>query len=109
VQFQVKEIVYSVFQWDDGQFHFEESSLPEKERITVDLDIMDLVLAGIRRIDANGRIQGRYPEGPAAGAHGTKPSPAPGVVRGPCAEAGGRGAQRARDLRARARSATTRR
>ena len=28
VQFQVKEIVYSVFQWDDGQFHFEESSLP---------------------------------------------------------------------------------
>jgi len=63
VQFQVKEIVYSVFQWDDGQFHFEESSLPEKERITVDLDIMDLVLAGIRRIDANGRIQGRYPEG----------------------------------------------
>jgi hypothetical protein len=63
VQFQVKEIVYSVFQWDDGQFHFEESSLPEKERITVDLDIMDLVLAGIRRIDANGRIQGRYPDG----------------------------------------------
>jgi len=63
VQFQVKEIVYSVFQWDDGQFHFEESTLPEKERITVDLDIMDLVLAGIRRIDANGRIQGRYPEG----------------------------------------------
>ena len=29
----------------------------------MDLDIMDLVLAGIRRIDANGRIQGRYPEG----------------------------------------------
>jgi len=37
VQFQVKEIVYTVFQWDEGQFHFEESSLPEKERITVDL------------------------------------------------------------------------
>jgi hypothetical protein len=42
VQFQVKEIVYTVFQWDEGQFHFEESSLPEKERITVDLDIQDL-------------------------------------------------------------------
>ena len=25
VQFQVQEIVYSIFQWDDGQFHFEES------------------------------------------------------------------------------------
>src|SRR6266705_2406027 len=63
VQFQVKEIVYSIFQWDEGQFHFEESSLPEKERITVDLDVRDLILAGLRRVDAGGRIQSRFPEG----------------------------------------------
>jgi Domain of unknown function (DUF4388) len=63
VQFQVKEIVYTVFQWDEGQFHFEESSLPEKERITVDLDIQDLILAGLRRVDAGGRVQVHYPEG----------------------------------------------
>jgi len=62
VQFQVKEIVYTIFQWDEGQFHFEESSLPEKERITVDLDIQDLILAGLRRVDAGGRIQSRFPE-----------------------------------------------
>jgi hypothetical protein len=62
VQFQVKEIVYSVFQWDEGQFHFEESTLPEKERITVELDMQDIILAGLRRVDANGRIQSRYPE-----------------------------------------------
>jgi hypothetical protein len=63
VQFQVKEIVYSIFQWEDGQFHFEESSLPEKERITVDLDIRELILVGIRRVDAAGAVQARYPEG----------------------------------------------
>jgi hypothetical protein len=63
VQFQVREIVYTVFQWDEGQFHFEESSLPEKERITVDLDIQDLILAGLRRVDAGGRVQVHYPEG----------------------------------------------
>jgi hypothetical protein len=62
VQAQVKEIVYSVFQWDDGQFHFEESALPEKERITVDLDSVDLILAGIRRVEAHGRLQNRYPD-----------------------------------------------
>src|SRR5262245_3700524 len=62
VQFQVREIVYSLFQWDDGQFHFEESSLPDKERITVDFDVRDLIPAGIRRIDANSSIQGRYAE-----------------------------------------------
>jgi hypothetical protein len=63
VQFQVKEIVYSIFNWDEGTFHFEESSLPEKERITVDLDISEMLLAGIRRVDAAGRLQSRYPEG----------------------------------------------
>ncbi len=63
VQFQVREIVYSVFQWEDGQFHFEESSLPEKERITLDLDVHELVRAGIRRVDAAGPIAARYPEG----------------------------------------------
>jgi hypothetical protein len=63
IQFQVKEIVYSIFNWDEGTFHFEESSLPEKERITVDLDIADMLLEGIRRVDAGGRLQARYPEG----------------------------------------------
>src|SRR5688572_7343698 len=63
VQFQVKEIVYSIFNWDEGTFHFEESSLPEKERITVDLDIGEMLLSGIRRVDAAGRLQARYPEG----------------------------------------------
>ena len=63
VQFQVKEIVYSIFNWDEGTFHFEESSLPEKERITVDLDIADMLLEGLRRVDAGGRLQARYPEG----------------------------------------------
>lgn len=77
VQFQVKEIVYTVFQWDEGQFHFEESSLPEKERITVDLDIQDLVLAGLRRVDAGGRLQSRYPETDAVLERATPEVPSP--------------------------------
>jgi len=62
VQDQVQEIVYSIFLWEEGQFHFEESLLPEKERITVDLDISELILHGLRRVDATGAIQARYPE-----------------------------------------------
>ena len=62
VQSQVREIVFSIFLWEEGQFHFEESSLPDKERITVDLDILILILEGVRRIDANGAVQTRYPE-----------------------------------------------
>lgn len=63
VQSQVREIVFSIFLWEEGQFHFEESSLPDKERITVDLDVLSLILEGVRRIDANGAVQARYPEG----------------------------------------------
>jgi hypothetical protein len=75
VQFQVKEIVYSIFQWDEGSFHFEESTLPEKERITVDLDVTELILVGIRRVDASGAIQGRYPEGALVLERGSDPPP----------------------------------
>jgi hypothetical protein len=63
VQLQVKEIVISIFPWEEGTFHFEESTLPEKERITVDLDIVDLILVGLRRVPSAGRIQSRYPDG----------------------------------------------
>jgi hypothetical protein len=59
VQTQVKEIVFSVFQWDEGQFHFEESVLPAREKITVDLDVAVLVLEGIRRMDPAGAVRGR--------------------------------------------------
>jgi hypothetical protein len=63
VQSQVREVVFSVFQWDEGQFHFEESVLPEKERITVDLDVTSLILEGVRRMDAGGALRARYPDG----------------------------------------------
>jgi hypothetical protein len=63
VQAQVREIVFSIFLWEEGQFHFEESSLPDNERITVDLDILSLILEGVRRIDANGAVQSRYAAG----------------------------------------------
>lgn len=62
VQFQVREIVNSLFPWDEGQFHFETSTLPEKERITVDLDVRDLVLSGVRGVDAGGALAQRFPE-----------------------------------------------
>jgi hypothetical protein len=63
VQEQVREIVFSVFQWSEGQFHFEDSVLPERERITVDLDVTALVLEGVRRLDAGGALRTRYPDG----------------------------------------------
>jgi hypothetical protein len=75
VQTQVREIVFSVFQWDEGQFHFEESVLPEKEKITVDLDVTALVLEGVRRMDAGGGIRARHPDGYLVVEKGAVPDP----------------------------------
>jgi hypothetical protein len=63
VQSQVREIVWSVFQWGEGQFHFEESVLPEKERITLDLDVTALLVEGLRRADAVAMARGRELDG----------------------------------------------
>jgi hypothetical protein len=62
VQMQVREIVFSVFQWDEGAFQFEESVLPERERITVDLDVRSLIIEGLRRVDPTAAIRARYPD-----------------------------------------------
>ena len=75
VQTQVREIVFSVFQWDGGQFHFEESVLPEKEKITVDLDVTSLVLEGVRRMDPGGALRNRLPDGYLVVERGETPAP----------------------------------
>ena len=75
VQNQVSEIVFSVFQWSEGQFHFEESVLPEKERITVDLDVTALVIEGVRRADALSTTRGRELDGYLVLERGNEPPP----------------------------------
>jgi hypothetical protein len=60
---RVREIVLGVFKWGEGQFHFEESALPEKERITVDLDVTALILEGLRRLEAGSWVRARHPDG----------------------------------------------
>lgn len=60
VQTQVREIVFSVIAWDEGSFHFEQSVLPERERITVDLDVTSLIVEGVRRLAPVGPIRSRY-------------------------------------------------
>jgi hypothetical protein len=65
VQFQIREIVHSLFEWEEGLFQFEISDLPERERITVDLDVGDLIVVGTRRMPAGGPIRNHFPAGQA--------------------------------------------
>lgn len=62
VETQCREIVFSLFEWSTGEFVFESTSLPQKEKVTVSFDPMLLVLEGLRRIDPEGALKGRYPD-----------------------------------------------
>jgi hypothetical protein len=47
---QIKEIIYSIFDWETGQFHFQPGPLPQKEVITLNLSTPNLILTGMQRI-----------------------------------------------------------
>ncbi|MEE9218492.1 MAG: DUF4388 domain-containing protein [Acidobacteriota bacterium] len=54
---QVKEIIYSLFQWTDGCYQYKMGELPTKEIITLQMSTRNLVLEGINRIQSWYRIQ----------------------------------------------------
>jgi hypothetical protein len=60
IEQQIKEIVWSIFNWEDGYFHFEEDDLPRREKITIELDVKKLVVEGIRRSDGGGAIRAHF-------------------------------------------------
>jgi len=65
---QMREILFSLFQWTRGSYRFESRSSPEMEElITLNLSTGDIILGGIRRIlswyrvrEAIGGLETRY-------------------------------------------------
>jgi len=55
-------IVYDLFTWSDGSFFFEQDALPAKDRITVPLNLDNVILEGSRRIQEAGRLQDELPD-----------------------------------------------
>jgi hypothetical protein len=51
-----QEIIYSAFQWTEGRFRLDEGVIPA-ESITLKLSTPDMILEGIRRIEAWSRIE----------------------------------------------------
>ncbi len=56
------QIVYDLFTWIDGTFHFEQDVLPTKDRITVPLNLDNVILEGSRRIQEADRLQDELPD-----------------------------------------------
>ena len=56
------EIVYDLFTWDDGSFIFEQNLLPSKDRITLPLNLDNVILEGARRLEQDKHLQDELPD-----------------------------------------------
>jgi hypothetical protein len=54
---QVQEIVYSLFEWEEGTYEFVEGELPSREVILLRMSTEDILMEGIRRVRRWSRIQ----------------------------------------------------
>lgn len=62
VKYQVKEIIYSMFQIEDGEYEFEEGDIPTEEVITLKMSMGNLIYEGIKRIENWTIIRNEMPE-----------------------------------------------
>lgn len=61
LQLKAEESIYDIFTWDEGDFHFLDGELPEKNMIPMGLDVQWIVLEGSRRLDEWNRIRETIP------------------------------------------------
>lgn len=61
VKNQVQEIIYSLFQWKEGDFSFEETTDLPDEKIKLSVSTTNIIMEGIRRLDEWPRIREHIP------------------------------------------------
>ena len=61
LQYQIEEIIYNLFGWNSGEFIFFEERLPPADQITTQLNTMNVIMEGSRRIDEWIQIQQTLP------------------------------------------------
>ena len=66
LKIQIEEIVFGLFGWKDGEFQFDEGKAPPPETIQVDLNPMNIIMEGMRRIDEWGELKKILPADDAA-------------------------------------------
>src|SRR4030043_2044717 len=61
VKYQVREIIYSIFQLEDAEYEFLEGEIPAQEVITLKMSMGNLIYEGVKRIDNWTRIKNELP------------------------------------------------
>jgi len=56
------DVVYRLFTWEEGRFHFDPNRLPSEDRITVPVDLENVIMEGSRRMQEWERLQEEIPD-----------------------------------------------
>jgi hypothetical protein len=62
VKYQVKDIIYSLFQLKDAEYEFREGEIPSNEVITLKMSMGNLIYEGVKRINNINRILKEMPD-----------------------------------------------
>jgi len=62
VKYQVREIIYSLFQLENGEYEFIEGDVPTQEVITLKMSMGNLIYEGVKKIDNWTRIKKEMPD-----------------------------------------------
>jgi hypothetical protein len=55
------DLLYRLFTWGEGLFHFENDLLPPKERITVRISLENIIIEGTRKVRERDQLQDEIP------------------------------------------------
>jgi len=56
------DIVYTLFNWTEGEFQFDQNTLPTDDRIAVPINLENVILEGSRRIQESELLQSELPD-----------------------------------------------
>jgi len=59
---QVSEVVFDTFGWEAGIFTFYDRVPPPATAVTLDMNLQNLIMEGVRRIDEKGRLAEAFPD-----------------------------------------------
>jgi len=56
------DIVYTLFNWGEGEFQFDQNTLPSEDRIAVPINLENVILEGSRRIQESELLENELPD-----------------------------------------------
>jgi hypothetical protein len=62
LKIQVSEVIFDTFDWGRGLFSFFDRIPPPETAVTLEMDIQNLIMEGVRRIDERGRLSEVFPD-----------------------------------------------